>query len=97
VQQGLFVRHLPAIAERQRDSAALPRNVRGISRLQPAVGQRPGEATHQAAPLVPVFYAALYELVAALCEDRNVNPAGRHMAFAACVDEAQLRRGRGSP
>jgi chloramphenicol 3-O phosphotransferase len=34
-------------------------------RAQPGVGLRPGEATHPAAPLVPLLYGALYESVAA--------------------------------
>jgi chloramphenicol 3-O phosphotransferase len=34
-------------------------------RLQPGIGLRPGEATHAAAPYVPLLYAALYESVAA--------------------------------
>lgn len=33
--------------------------------LQPGVGLRPGEATHDAAPFVPLLYAALYDSVAA--------------------------------
>lgn len=34
-------------------------------RYQPGVGLRPGEEHHQAAPVVPVLYAALYESIAA--------------------------------
>ena len=34
-------------------------------RAQPGIGLRPGEATHPAAPFVPLLYAALYESVAA--------------------------------
>jgi chloramphenicol 3-O phosphotransferase len=34
-------------------------------RYQPGVGLRPGEPDHAAAPLVPVFYAGLYESIAA--------------------------------
>jgi chloramphenicol 3-O phosphotransferase len=34
-------------------------------RYQPGIGLRPGEADHPVAPLVPVFYAALYESIAA--------------------------------
>jgi chloramphenicol 3-O phosphotransferase len=34
-------------------------------RFQPGVGLRPGEPDHAAAPLVPVFYGALYESIAA--------------------------------
>ena len=34
-------------------------------RAQPGIGLRPGEATHVAAPYVPLLYAALYESVAA--------------------------------
>jgi chloramphenicol 3-O phosphotransferase len=33
-------------------------------RAQPGIGLRPGEAAHQAAPFVPLLYAALYESVA---------------------------------
>jgi chloramphenicol 3-O phosphotransferase len=35
------------------------------ARYQPGIGLRPGEPDHPAAPLVPVFYAALYESIAA--------------------------------
>lgn len=35
------------------------------SRYRPGMGLRPGEADHPAAPLVPVFYAALYDSIAA--------------------------------
>jgi chloramphenicol 3-O phosphotransferase len=35
------------------------------ARLQPGIGLRPGEATHAAAPVVPLLYAALYDSVAA--------------------------------
>jgi chloramphenicol 3-O phosphotransferase len=34
-------------------------------RYQPGIGLRPGETSHPVAPLVPVFYAALYESIAA--------------------------------
>jgi chloramphenicol 3-O phosphotransferase len=34
-------------------------------RYQPGIGLRPGEPDHPVAPLVPVFYAALYESIAA--------------------------------
>lgn len=34
-------------------------------RYQPGVGLRPGEQGHEAAPFVPLFYAALYESIAA--------------------------------
>jgi chloramphenicol 3-O phosphotransferase len=34
-------------------------------RYQPGVGLRPGEPDHDAAPMVPVFYSALYESMAA--------------------------------
>jgi len=34
-------------------------------RYQPGVGLRPGEEAHPVAPLVPVFYAALYDSIAA--------------------------------
>src|SRR5436190_11035549 len=34
-------------------------------RAQPGIGLRPGEATHPAAAILPVLYAALYESVAA--------------------------------
>jgi chloramphenicol 3-O phosphotransferase len=34
-------------------------------RVQPGIGLRPGEERHQAAPYVPVLYAALYDSVAA--------------------------------
>jgi chloramphenicol 3-O phosphotransferase len=34
-------------------------------RYQPGIGLRPGEQAHPAAPLVPTFYAALYDSVAA--------------------------------
>lgn len=34
-------------------------------KAQPGIGLRPGEPNHDAAPLVPVLYAALYESVAA--------------------------------
>ena len=33
--------------------------------LQPGVGLRPGEETHDAAPFVPLLYAALYDSIAA--------------------------------
>jgi chloramphenicol 3-O phosphotransferase len=35
------------------------------ARYQPGIGLRPGEPSHPVAPLVPVFYAALYESIAA--------------------------------
>ena len=35
------------------------------ARYQPGIGLRPGEPDHPVAPLVPVFYAALYESIAA--------------------------------
>jgi chloramphenicol 3-O phosphotransferase len=35
------------------------------ARYQPGIGLRPVEADHPVAPLVPVFYAALYESIAA--------------------------------
>jgi chloramphenicol 3-O phosphotransferase len=35
------------------------------ARYQPGIGLRPGERDHPVAPLVPVFYAALYESIAA--------------------------------
>ncbi len=34
-------------------------------RYRPGMGLRPGEADHPVAPLVPVFYAALYDSIAA--------------------------------
>jgi chloramphenicol 3-O phosphotransferase len=34
-------------------------------RYQPGIGLRPGEPDHAAAPFVPVFYAALYDSIAA--------------------------------
>jgi chloramphenicol 3-O phosphotransferase len=34
-------------------------------RVQPGIGLRPGEEGHEAAPYVPVLYAALYDSVAA--------------------------------
>lgn len=34
-------------------------------RAQPGIGLRPGEASHPAAPFVPLLYAAFYECVAA--------------------------------
>ena len=34
-------------------------------RYQPGVGLRPGEPNHPAAPLVPAFYAAMYDSIAA--------------------------------
>lgn len=35
------------------------------ARLQPGIGLRPGEPEHDAAPYVPLLYAALFESVAA--------------------------------
>ena len=35
------------------------------ARYQPGVGLRPGEPAHPIAPLLPAFYAALYESIAA--------------------------------
>jgi chloramphenicol 3-O phosphotransferase len=35
------------------------------ARYQPGIGLRPGEPHHPVAPLVPIFYAALYEAIAA--------------------------------
>jgi chloramphenicol 3-O phosphotransferase len=35
------------------------------ARYRPGMGLRPGEEGHQVAPLVPVFYAALYDSIAA--------------------------------
>jgi chloramphenicol 3-O phosphotransferase len=35
------------------------------ARYQPGIGLRPGEADHPVAPLVPTFYTALYEAIAA--------------------------------
>lgn len=41
--------------------------VRGVTpqRYRPGMGLRPGEDGHEVAPLVPVFYAALYDSIAA--------------------------------
>jgi chloramphenicol 3-O phosphotransferase len=55
------------------------------ARYQPGIGLRPGEADHPVAPLVPVFYTALYDAIAAFSRDglNVVADTGHH-------DEATL-------